>query len=266
MGDQIESFLGNYKQSNISFDYINEGEEPLGTAGAIFNMIDKGLINDDHFWVINADIMTNFSFSAIQLKSNVMGHIILIPNPDHNLSGDFCLEGDRVTISGNQRYTFSGISYFSIHCFIQSKQRYFTLADLLREHIEKEMITGQLFHGDWLDVGTADRLAEAENICRARQNNEQAVKKNLITMIYTNAPPAIAPYGALKSLFGTNPICFGTPTGSKVPFILDTSISMINRGKIRVAARNNQKIPEGVALDKFGKPTTDAKMMFLFLM
>ena len=88
---------------------------------------------------------------------------------------------------------------------------------------------------------------------------EQAVKKNLITMIYTNAPPAVAPHGALKSLFGTNPICFGTPTGSKIPFILDTSISMINRGKIRVAARNNQKIPEGVALDKSGNPTTDAK-------
>ena len=88
---------------------------------------------------------------------------------------------------------------------------------------------------------------------------EQAVKKNLITMIYTNAPPAVAPHGALKSLFGTNPICFGTPTGSKIPFILDTSISMINRGKIRFASRNNQKIPEGVALDKFGKMTTDAK-------
>ena len=88
---------------------------------------------------------------------------------------------------------------------------------------------------------------------------EQAVKCNLIAMIYTNAPPAVAPHGALKSLFGTNPICFGTPTGTKIPFILDTSISMINRGKIRVAARNNLKIPEGVALDKFGKPTTDAK-------
>ena len=88
---------------------------------------------------------------------------------------------------------------------------------------------------------------------------EQAVKKNLITMIYTNAPPAVAPHGALKSLFGTNPICFGTPTGFNAPFILDTSISMINRGKIRVAARNNQKIPKGVALDKFGNPTIDAK-------
>ena len=88
---------------------------------------------------------------------------------------------------------------------------------------------------------------------------EQAVKKNLMVMVFTNAPPAVAPHGALKSLFGTNPICFGTPTGSKVPFILDTSISMINRGKIRVAAREGKKIPEGVALDKFGKPTTDPK-------
>ena len=88
---------------------------------------------------------------------------------------------------------------------------------------------------------------------------EQAVKKNLITMIYTNAPPAVAPHGAIKSLFGTNPICFGAPTGSKIPFILDTSISMINRGKIRVAAQQNKKIPKGVALDKFGKPTVDAK-------
>ena len=87
---------------------------------------------------------------------------------------------------------------------------------------------------------------------------EQAVKKNLITMIYTNAPPAVAPHGARKSLFGTNPICFGAPSGSKAPFIFDSSISIINRGKIRFASKNNQKLPIGVALDKFGKPTIDA--------
>ena len=88
---------------------------------------------------------------------------------------------------------------------------------------------------------------------------EQAVKKNLVTMIYTNGPPAVAPHGSLKSLFGTNPICFGTPTSSKIPFILDTSVSMINRGKIRVAAKTGKKIPKGVALDKNGLPTTDAR-------
>ena len=88
---------------------------------------------------------------------------------------------------------------------------------------------------------------------------EQAVKKNLIALCFTNAPPAIAPHGAKKSLFGTNPICFGSPTNSKIPFILDTSVSMINRGKIRRAIKLGLKIPYGVALDKFGKPTTDPK-------
>ena len=88
---------------------------------------------------------------------------------------------------------------------------------------------------------------------------EQAVKKNLIAICFTNAPPAIAPHGSKKSLFGTNPICFGAPSGSNIPFMLDTSMSMINRGKIRVAARQGNSIPKNVALDKLGFPTTNAK-------
>ena len=87
---------------------------------------------------------------------------------------------------------------------------------------------------------------------------EQAVNKNLIAICFTNAPPAIAPYGSKKALFGTNPICFGSPAG-KIPFILDASVSIINRGKIRRAAKLGKKIPKGVALDKFGNSTTDPK-------
>ena len=86
---------------------------------------------------------------------------------------------------------------------------------------------------------------------------EQAIKKNLIALCFTNAPPAIAPYGAKKALFGTNPVCFGAPSGSNVPFIFDASVSKINRGKIRYAAKINKKIPLGFALDKKGQPTTD---------
>ena len=86
---------------------------------------------------------------------------------------------------------------------------------------------------------------------------EQAVKKNLMVFCFTNAPPALAPHGAKKSLFGTNPICFGIPTG-KAPFILDASTSMINRGKIRRSSKLGQKIPYGVALDKNGNITTNA--------
>lgn len=88
---------------------------------------------------------------------------------------------------------------------------------------------------------------------------EQAVKKNLMVWCFTNAPPAIAPFGSKKALFGTNPLCFGTPTGNEVPFILDTSASIINRGKIRRAKKLGFSIPAGVALDKYGNPTTNAK-------
>tara|TARA_B100002052_G_scaffold294906_1_gene320467 strand:+ start:2526 stop:3536 length:1011 start_codon:yes stop_codon:yes gene_type:complete len=91
---------------------------------------------------------------------------------------------------------------------------------------------------------------------------EQAVKKNLIVFCFTNAPPALAPYGAKRSLFGTNPICFGAPTG-KVPFIFDASASIINRGKIRIAEKFGLKIPKGVALNKNGKITTNARQALL---
>ena len=91
---------------------------------------------------------------------------------------------------------------------------------------------------------------------------EKAVKKNLMVFCFTNAPPALAPHGAKKSLFGTNPICFGVPTG-KAPFILDTSTSIINRGKIRRAHKLGEKIPYGVALNKSGIITTNAKEALL---
>jgi len=87
---------------------------------------------------------------------------------------------------------------------------------------------------------------------------EQAVNNKLMVFCFTNAPAALAPYGAKKSLFGTNPICFGVPTGG-VPFVFDASTSMINRGAIRRADKLGLKIPHGVALNKQGKITTNAK-------
>jgi L-2-hydroxycarboxylate dehydrogenase (NAD+) len=91
---------------------------------------------------------------------------------------------------------------------------------------------------------------------------EQAVKKGLIVWCFTNAPPALAPHGAKKALFGTNPVCFGAPTG-KAPFILDMSTSMINRGKIRRASKLGEKIPYGVAMNTKGIITTNAKHALL---
>ena len=87
----------------------------------------------------------------------------------------------------------------------------------------------------------------------------------MVAFCFTNAPTAIAPHGTKKTLFGTNPVCFATPIGTNAPFVLDTSISIINRGKLRVAAKLGKKIPTGVALDKYGNPTTDPKKALLGL-
>ena len=89
----------------------------------------------------------------------------------------------------------------------------------------------------------------------------QIVKNNKIGVIMTNSAPAVAPWGGNKALFGTNPIgfCFPTPQGIP-PIILDMATSIVARGKIRLAAKRNQTIPFGWALDKEGNPTQDPNL------
>ena len=76
-------------------------------------------------------------------------------------------------------------------------------------------------------------------------------------MTFTNATPKVAPYGGTKALFGTNPICFGCPTPSGHPILVDFSTSAIAGSTIRNLNEAGGRLPEGVALDSSGKPTTD---------
>lgn len=66
----------------------------------------------------------------------------------------------------------------------------------------------------------------------------------------------IAPYGSIDPFFGTNPIAIGIP-GEKFPIVVDMATSKTAMMKVRLAAKLNQKLPEVVAIDKDGKPTTD---------
>jgi len=79
-------------------------------------------------------------------------------------------------------------------------------------------------------------------------------QQGLVALAFANTPPAIAPGPVL----GTNPIALGAPAEPQ-PVIIDTSISVVARGKIIAAAKKGEPIPEGWALDKEGRPTTDAQ-------
>ena len=85
---------------------------------------------------------------------------------------------------------------------------------------------------------------------------EMAVAQGLVVMIASNASAWVAPHGASEGRFGTNPICFGFPTRDG-PVIWDIGTSRIIHADAMLARRLGQALPEGVAYDAQGRPTTD---------
>jgi len=86
---------------------------------------------------------------------------------------------------------------------------------------------------------------------------ERLARGGLIGLMFSNTPKAIAPWGGTSPLFGTNPIAFAAPRLGAPPLVIDTSLSRVARGKIMLAARRGERLPEGWALDAAGRPTTD---------
>lgn len=86
-----------------------------------------------------------------------------------------------------------------------------------------------------------------------------ATEADCIGMSCTNAVPKVAPFGGVRPVFGTNPLAFGCPTSSGVPILIDLSTSAIAGSIARSIDETGMKLPEGVALDKNGKPTTNPK-------
>ena len=68
----------------------------------------------------------------------------------------------------------------------------------------------------------------------------------------------MAPWGGNKPLYGTNPIAFAAPRAQGDPLLIDLSLSHVARGKVMLAQKAGEPIPEGWALDVDGNPTTDA--------
>ncbi len=87
---------------------------------------------------------------------------------------------------------------------------------------------------------------------------EKMARENYICIAFSNSPSAMAPWGGSIPTFGTNPIAFGCPTEERNPIVIDMSLSKVARGKILAAKqKGNVEIPEGWAIDKEGKPTTN---------
>ncbi len=87
---------------------------------------------------------------------------------------------------------------------------------------------------------------------------EPLTEAGLCAMACVSYKPAVIPAGGSQPLYGTNPLCVGWPRTGANPVIFDQASAVMARGEVMLAAREGHALPEGVGVDKNGKPTTDA--------
>lgn len=116
------------------------------------------LLGEAPFIVVNGDIWTDYDFSRLPEAPVGLAHLVLVNNPPHHPHGDFQLNGNEVQDAGETRYTYSGIGVYHTSLFTGIQQDSFPLAPLLREAMQKQLVSGEFFEGEWLDIGTPQRL------------------------------------------------------------------------------------------------------------
>jgi MurNAc alpha-1-phosphate uridylyltransferase len=166
LGQQIEDYLGDGSRYGVSIQYSAEGE-PLETGGGIFRALP--LLGDEAFLVVNGDIWTDYDFSVLHQPINGLAHLVLADNPVHHPTGDFSLIGDQVRDgqADAATLTYSGIAVLHPQLFDGCSAGAFKLAPLLRKAMADGQVSGEQLKGHWVDVGTHERLAEAETLIEA---------------------------------------------------------------------------------------------------
>ncbi len=164
----LESMCFPGMQCNISIE-----DEPLETGGGLVKALP--LLGDEHFFLCNSDVWTDYDIRALiqrRFEKEVYAHLILVPSPEHNRQGDFCLMKDGSVVQDIQdrvskrylagRFTFSGLSVIhpSLIREYSNGRTHFPMRDLLFAAMQDGRVTGELYEGLWMDIGTPSRLEE----------------------------------------------------------------------------------------------------------
>lgn len=154
LGYKIVQELGDGSCWGIDIIYSDEQKEgALESGGGIIKALPH---LGKEFLVVNGDVWCDYEFDSNFDLKDKLAHLILVKNPKHNKDGDFYFEG--------KKHTFSGIGYYSSKLFDGLKYGSKSLAPILRENIELNNISFELFNGVWRDIGTPQRLQEIDEI------------------------------------------------------------------------------------------------------
>lgn len=168
LGQQLEDTLGKGDDYGVNIAYSPECAGGLETAGGIATALP--LLGDEPFLVVNGDVLTDINFKAActlasQWQPNQLAYLWLVDNPEHNPTGDFSLQQNGLLDTNPQNGkagTFSGVGVYSPDLFADTPANTVAkLAPLLRQAMTQNRVSGQWHSGLWLDVGTVERLQQA---------------------------------------------------------------------------------------------------------
>jgi len=157
LGGRIRAAVGEGGRFGLQIHYSEEPAAPLEAGGGIFHALP--LLGAAPFLVVNGDTYTDVDFSRLGIAPTALAQLMLVPNPDHHPRGDFALQDGEVLESGEARYTYAGIGVYRPEFFAGCTPGRFPLLPLLRRAIAARRLRGELYTGQWADVGSAERLA-----------------------------------------------------------------------------------------------------------
>lgn len=156
LGEAIVERIGDGRRFGLQVVYSPEYDHVLETGGGILRALP--LLGTAPFWVLNADVFTDFTLPTIDLPPDTLGHLILVPTPAHKTGGDFDVVNGLARRTQSPAYTFSGLALYRPELFTGRSPGRFPLAPLLFQAADRGQLTAELYEGVWEDVGTPDRL------------------------------------------------------------------------------------------------------------
>lgn len=157
LGSVIETQLGDGQRYGVAIEYSREGE-PKETAGAIIHALP--LLGTEPFLLVNGDVYTDYNFQALAELQPDYAHVVLTNKPSYLEQGDFDLIAQQLS-NAARPYTYTGIGVYNPQPFTQlTSDAPLALGPWLRENAAKGRISGELYQGQWYDVGTPQRLQE----------------------------------------------------------------------------------------------------------
>jgi len=136
----------------------------LETAGGIIQALSRLGMNP--FIVVNGDIWCDYPLQQLPQQLDGLAHLVMVDNPPHNPQGDFCLTDGRLQAEGQSKLTYSGIGVYHPQLFAGLEPGIRPLAPLLKAAMAKGLVSGEHYGGQWLDIGTPERLHELDTELR----------------------------------------------------------------------------------------------------